>query len=101
MVGFSCHIGIASNNKVELWAIRQGLITARDMGIKFLNVHVDSTFVLTCLTSSRNWAPELFPIIFYCRMLLNRECSMVHLHHIYYEANSVVDGLAKRGRMQA
>lgn len=73
MAGFSCHIWITSNNKAELWAVRQGLITAWDMGIKFLSVNVDSTFVLTCLTSSRNLAPKLFFITSNCRMLLNRE----------------------------
>ena len=54
-------------------AVRQGLITALDMGVKFLNVNVDSTFVPTCLTSFGNLAPELFPIISDCGMLLNRE----------------------------
>ena len=73
MVGFSCHIGIASNNKAELWTVRQGLITAWDIGIKFLGVNVDSTFVLTCLTSSRNLALKLFFIISNCMMLLDRE----------------------------
>ena len=81
-------------------AVRQGSITAWNMGIKFLNVNVNSTFVLTCLISSRNLASELFSIISNCRMLLNKEC-VVHLHCIYRAANSVVDGLAKRGRMQA
>ena len=69
------------------------------MSIKFLNVNVDSTFVLTCLTSFGNLASKLFPTISNCRMLLNREW-VVHLHHIYNETNSVADGLVKWGRMQ-
>ena len=81
VVVFSCHIEIAFNNKAELWDVRQGLIIAWDMDIKFLNANVDSTFVLTCLTSAGNLAPELFPIISDYRMLLSREW-VVHLHHI-------------------
>ena len=46
MVSFSCRIGIASNNKAELWAVRQGLNTALNMGIKILNVNVNSTLFL-------------------------------------------------------
>ena len=69
------------------------------MSIKFLNFNVDSTFVLTCLTSFGNLALKLFPIISNCRMLLNREW-VVRLHHIYDETNSVADGLVKGGRMQ-
>ena len=71
-----------------------------DMGIKFLNVNVDSIFVLTCLPSSGNLTPEMFPIISLCRMLLSSEL-VVHLHHIYCEANSIADGLTKQGRTQA
>ena len=69
VVSFSCHVKIASKNKAELLAVRHGLITALDMGVKFLNVNVDSTFVLTV----GNLAPKLFPIISDCRMLLSRE----------------------------
>ena len=34
--GFSLHLGLASNNMVELAAIWQGLALAWDMGFKFI-----------------------------------------------------------------
>ena len=82
-----------------MWDIRQGLITAWDMDIKFLNANVDSTFVLTCLTSAGNLAPELFCIISNYRMLLSREW-VVHLHHIQRVANSIANDLTKKVRMK-
>ena len=61
------------------------------MCIKFLNVTIDFTFVLTYLTSPRILAPKLFPLNFFffnCRMLFSREW-VVHLHHKYCKANSI------------
>ena len=61
------------------------------MCIKFLNVTIDFTFVLTYLTSPRILALKLFPLNFFffnCRMLFSREW-VVHLHHKYCKANSI------------
>ena len=61
------------------------------MCIKFLNVTIDFTFVLTYLTSPRILALKLFPLNFFffnCRMLFSREW-VAHLHHKYCKANSI------------
>ena len=103
VVSFFCHIRLAYNNKAKLWAVGHGLITVRDMCIKFLNVTIDFTFVLTYLTSPRILALKLFPLNFFffnCRMLFSREW-VVHLHHIYCKANSITNGLTKNGREPA
>ena len=72
------------------------------MCIKFLNVTIDFTFILTYLTSPRILALKLFPLIyifFNCRMLFSRKW-VVHLHHIYCKANSITNGLTKKGGSQ-
>ena len=50
--GFSLHLGITSNNMVELATIRQGLILAWDMGFKFIHLELNSMTILTWLTAT-------------------------------------------------
>ena len=50
--GFSLHLGITSNNMVELAVVRQGLILAWDMGFKFIHLELDSMTILTWLTAT-------------------------------------------------
>ena len=40
------HVGLATNNMAELEAVRQGLTMARNMGVKSLQLELDSKVVL-------------------------------------------------------
>ena len=51
--GFSLHVGLATNNMVELAAFRQGLAMAWTMGFKFIYLELDSKVVLNWLTKSQ------------------------------------------------
>ena len=49
--GFSLHVGLATNNMVELAVVRQGLAMAWTMGFKYIQLELDSKVVLTWLTN--------------------------------------------------
>ena len=72
--GFSLHLGLASNNMVELAAVRQGLKLAWDMGFKFIHIELDSMIVLTWLVEkTANFPTNMMPLICDCRNLLGRD----------------------------
>ena len=95
--GFSLRGGLATNNMVELAAVRQGLEMAWNMGYKFLQLELDSKVVLSWLTNYNvNYPTNMLPLICDCRNLLHQEWE-AHVQHVYHEANRCVDVLAKRG----
>ena len=91
------HVGLTTNNLAELEAVRQGLAMAWNMGIKSLQLELDSKVVLNWLTiSNSNYPTNILPLICDCRNFLEQEWE-VHMHHMYREANGYADALAKRG----
>ena len=90
----------ATNNMVELAAVKQGLEMAWNMGYKFLHLELDSKVVLSWLTNYNvNYQTNMLPLICDCRNLLHQEWE-VHVHHMYREANGCADVLAKWGTHQ-
>ena len=98
--GFFAQVGLATNNMAELVAVRQGLAMAWNMGLKFLQLELDSKVVLTWLTNNNmNYPPNMMPLVCDCRNLLDRDWE-VHVLHVYCEANASADALVKRGTRQ-
>ena len=97
---FSLRGGFATNNMVELAAVRQGLEMAWNKGYKLLHLELDSKVVLSWLTNHNiNYLTNMLPLICDCRNLLHQEWE-VHMHHVYREANGCANLLAKRGTRQ-
>ena len=91
------HVGLTTNNMAELEAVKQGLAMARNMGVKSLQLELDSKVVLNWLTNSNlNYPTNIMPLIYDCKNLLEQEWE-VHMQHVFREANSCADALAKRG----
>ena len=95
--GFSARVGLASNNMAELVVVRQGLAMAWNVGVKLLQLELDSRVVLTWLTNKNmSYPTNMLPLICDCRNLLDQEWEV----HVYREANGCADALAKRGTRQ-
>ena len=91
------HVGLATNNMAELVVVRQGLAMVWNMGVKLLQLELDSKVVLNQLTiSNLNYPTNILPLICDCRNLLDQEWE-VHMQHVYREANGCADALAKWG----
>ena len=98
--GFSLHVGLATNNMVELATVRQGLAMAWTMGFKYIQLELDSKVVLTWLTNHNvSYPTNMMPLICDCRSLLDQDWE-VRVQHMYHEANECADALAKRGTQQ-
>ncbi|GLT37826.1 hypothetical protein SLA2020_121150 [Shorea laevis] len=96
LLGYTRNIGHTNSLAAELWAIRDGLSLAVERGFTKIIVETDSKVAVTLLNSNYINFHPLATLLDDCRALL---CQIpeVHLHHIYREANSVADLLAKMG----
>nr|POE55545.1 putative ribonuclease h protein [Quercus suber] len=89
--GFSLHLGVTNNTMAELWGIREMLLRAWDNGHCRLCFQTDSLLASKWLNTN-----EVSNLILDCRWLLNRGWE-ARVKHIWREANSCADLLAKRG----
>ena len=80
---------------VELWALRDGLLLAIEMGLNNIIIEMDAlSIVLLMKNNSANLLME--PLLTDCRNLLS-EILNKQIVHIYREANQCADALAKTG----
>ena len=91
------NLGITTNNVAELEAVRHGLMSAWNLGFKFVILNLYSTLFIQWLTKKGPYAPYLVHLIDDCRNLIGWT---VHLLHVYLETNVVAKRLAKRGSSQ-
>ncbi|GKV12720.1 hypothetical protein SLEP1_g23837 [Rubroshorea leprosula] len=96
ILGFARNIGHTTSIVAELWAIRDGLKLAVSRGYNGLILETDSRTALTLLHAENCNFHSLAVLISDCRVLL-RQLPDVQTTHIYREANSVADCLAKIG----
>lgn len=85
---------MANRLLTETWAIRDGLITAKDIGFDSILVELGASAIVNLFRSPSDQSPILSPIINECRMLA-WSFRRIQVHHIYREANGVADFLTK------
>ena len=98
--GFSLHLGVTNNTMAELWGIREALARAWAKGHHRVCFQTDSLLAYKWLNTTEDYPMEFSNLILDCRGLLNRDWE-AHVEHIWREANSSVDLLAKRGASQS
>ena len=94
--GFSSSFGITSSIQAELRALKDGLVMALELNVLYLVVEMDSLVAVDLVSSNKATNVFLSPVVDDCRFLLNR-FEQVSVIHIYREANSCADALAKAG----
>ncbi|XP_050273143.1 uncharacterized protein LOC126716155 [Quercus robur] len=93
--GYARPLGCTNSCMAELWALRDGLLIAKEMGINNLIIELDALSVV--LLMNNNTANLLMkPLLTDCKNLV-REISNKQIVHIYREANQCADALAKLG----
>ena len=93
--GYARSLGCSSSCIAELWALRDGLLLAKEMG--FNNIIIEMDILSVVLLMNNNTANLLMePLLTDCRNLLS-EIPNKQIVHIYREANQCVDALAKLG----
>ena len=68
--GFSLNLGITTNNVAELEAVRYGLMSAWNLGFKFVILNLYSTLFIQWLSKKGPYAPYFVPLIDDCRNLI-------------------------------
>ena len=93
--GFARPIGDSNSCMAELWALRDGLLLAKEMGLSNLIIELDALSVVLLINNNTiNLLME--PLLTDCRNLLS-EIPNKQIVHIYREANQGADALAKFG----
>ena len=93
--GFARPIGDSNSCMAELWALRDGLLLAKEMGLSNLIIELDALSVVLLINNNTiNLVME--PLLTDCRNLLS-EIPNKQIVHIYREANQCADALAKFG----
>ena len=93
--GYVRGIGHTNSFLAELWALRDGLNIASEMGV---NNHIIELDALSIVLLMNNEAENIMmePLLFDCRSLL-KQIPNKHVLHVYREANQCADALAKLG----
>uniref|UniRef100_A0A2N9IBY2 Reverse transcriptase domain-containing protein n=1 Tax=Fagus sylvatica TaxID=28930 RepID=A0A2N9IBY2_FAGSY len=94
--------GIAGGGGIqaELRALKDGLVMALELDVLYLAVEMDSLVAVELVSSNRATNVVLSTVVDDCRYLLSR-FEQTSVLHIYREANSCADALAKAGAAQA
>ena len=80
---------------IELWALRDGLVLAKEMRLNNLIIELDALSVVILMNNgSKNLLIK--SLLTDCRNLL-KEIPNKSVIHTYHEANQCVDALAKLG----
>ena len=95
MQGYARGLGHTNSIMAELWALRDGLILAKGMGLNNLIIALDALSIVILMNNdSANSLME--PFLTDCRNLL-KDIPNKHVIHTYREANQCADALAKLG----
>ena len=97
--GFSLHLGITNNSMTKLSGIREALLRAWDNGHRRVCFQTYSLLATKWLNTNVVYTMEFSNLILDCRWLLNMDWE-VHVEHVWREANSYADILAKKGTSQ-
>ena len=93
--GYARPLGCSNSCIAELWALRDGLLLAKEMGFNNIIIEMDALSVVFLMkNNTANLLME--PLLTDCRNLLS-EIPNKQIVHIYREANQCIDALAKLG----
>ena len=93
--GFAMHLVVTNNTMAELWGIREALVRAWTNGYYRVCLQTDSLLAYKWLKTNEDYPMEFSNLVLACRWLLSGDWE-VHIEHIWREANSCADLLAKR-----
>jgi len=82
IIGFSEHLGRCSAITAELWAALRGLKLAKEECTTKLWIQVDSTAIVSMLTTTTNFHPEYHSLIQQCKILLDWAGWEVKISHV-------------------
>ena len=100
VVGFVGKLGSMSSVLAELWALKDGLLLARQLDILNVNIKLDADLIVHLLHNPSSHNLMLEPLLNDSRNLIKTfpSCTVAH---IFRETNRYADKLANMGATQA
>nr|POE57440.1 putative ribonuclease h protein [Quercus suber] len=94
--GFVRKMGNTSSTVAELWALKDGLTMAKQMGFENICIEMDAEFIVQLVSTPSMINLMLEPLLSECRDLIQTfpSSSVVHM---FREANGCADRLARMG----
>lgn len=96
VAGFARKLGAVSSIIAELWALKDGLLLAKQLNLLNVNIELDAEFIVHLLSHLNTVNLMLEPLLNDCRTLINSmpNCTVTH---IFQEANSCAGSMANMG----
>nr|POE59596.1 putative ribonuclease h protein [Quercus suber] len=100
VAGFVRKLGSMSSVLAKLWALKDGLLLARQLDIINVNIEFDADLIVHLLNNLSSHNLMLEPLLNDCRNLIKTftNCTVAH---IFREANRCANKLANMGATQA
>ncbi|CAN1841221.1 Putative ribonuclease H protein At1g65750 [Linum perenne] len=96
LVAFTMNLGCCSITRAEIRGAISSLELAWSYGFRQVCLHIDSQAAISILSASEDPLHQYACEVMYFRELCRRNW-VVHIRHVYREANKVADFLASRG----
>ncbi|KAK9983039.1 hypothetical protein SO802_032564 [Lithocarpus litseifolius] len=94
--GYSRSIGYTTSVMAILWALRDGLYLAIQLGIRNLEVELDAKVIVEMLNNVDSSNKNFSPLLLDCRSLM-ASLTQFRVAHVFREAKRCTDYLAKNG----
>ena len=94
--GFVRKMGSTSSTVAELWALKDGLTMAKQMGIENICIKMDAEFIVQLVSRPSMVNLMLKPLLSKCRNLIQTFPNSLVVH-VFREANGYADRLARMG----
>ena len=94
--GFARKLGNTSSTMAELWALKDGLTMAKQMGIENICIEMDAKFIVQLVSRPSVVNLMLEPLLIECRNLIQTFPNSLVVH-VFKEANGCADQLARMG----
>lgn len=93
VAAFSFYLGIGTSFWAELQALKRGIQECCAKGLRNVFIAMDSKIIVDMLTGKATWPWKYYGDLYFVKQMIGS--LGYQLHHIYREANSVADHLAK------
>ena len=94
--GFSRSMGTCSSLMAKIWALKDGLCLAKELGFSSIYVEVDVELVVGLLFNPSCVNLVMEPLLFDCRNLLQDFTNPIE-RHVFRKVNQCADALANLG----
>ena len=96
IAGFARKLGNTTSTVAELWALKNGLLVAKQLGIENICIEMDADFIVHLVSSPSMVNLILEPLLTDCKNLI-KTFPNHSMAHVFREANCYADRLACMG----